>query len=191
MDAAGGPGEQGRPCRWGIVTKYGELKCLARPGTGARARGPVAVELTELGGVAGSGRGRKWRQRVPGRREVPPGRWRGPVVGPSSESSQDWSGTMAVPTSESASLVALARVAVRHSPGTYALSSSGGPRMGPLPASCPNPTREAFQGASPVGACYPRRGCWPYVTGLLVKPPAPGPVEGSGSLFQPGPGPAE
>ena len=100
---------------------------LARSGTGARARGPVAVGLTELGGVAGSGRGRKWRQRVPGRREVPPGRWRGPVVGPSSESSQDWSGTMAVPASESASLVALIRVAVRRSPGTYALSSAGGP----------------------------------------------------------------
>ena len=123
----GRPGRAGSPGRWGIVTKYGELKCLARSGTGARAHGPVAVGLTELGGVAGSGRGRKWRQRVLGRREVPPGRWRGPVVGPSSESSQDWSDTMAVPTSESASLVALVRVAVRRSPGTYAMGSAGGP----------------------------------------------------------------
>ena len=48
----------------GVVTKCDELKCLTRPGTGARARGPAAVGLTELGGVAGSSRGRKWRQRV-------------------------------------------------------------------------------------------------------------------------------
>ena len=34
------PGRPGSPGRWGIATEYGELKCLSRPGTGARARGP-------------------------------------------------------------------------------------------------------------------------------------------------------
>ena len=39
-DAGERPGRPGSPDRWGIATEYGELKCLSRPGTGARARGP-------------------------------------------------------------------------------------------------------------------------------------------------------
>ena len=62
-DEGGRPGRPGSPGRWGLATKYGELKCLSVPvpGLGPAAR---AVGLTELGGVAGSGRGRRRRQRV-------------------------------------------------------------------------------------------------------------------------------
>ena len=48
------------------------------------------------------------------------------------------------------------------------------PAAGWRPVQCRGRSRHRAFCASPVGH-VPRRGCWPYVTGLLVKPPAPGP----------------
>ncbi len=57
-----------RPVLWGIATNLGDLRCLSRPGTGARARGPWRQELLNSVGLPG-----RRRQRVPtgpGRREL-------------------------------------------------------------------------------------------------------------------------
>ncbi len=57
-----------RQVLWGIATNLGELKCLSRPGTGARARGPRPLESLSSVGWPGH-----QRQRVPTgpvRREV-------------------------------------------------------------------------------------------------------------------------
>ena len=147
----------------GITTECGELKYLSRPGTGARARGPGGrTDWTRWG--CRSAEGAEWRQSGPGRREVPPGDWRGPVVGQSSESSKTGAALVARPKSESASLVGshpsccqvqsrlmgagdagrrVAGLLVKppaRRPRVCNLNSAGGPRVGQLPASCPNPT---------------------------------------------------